>query len=145
MKKIICISWLIFQLSFSLIAQHKDDAEIRRLEFAFKESLEKADSAALFKLAHPNYAVNNPTGKISTKPEIKELFRLGKVNFSKFDQEIERIFFTNEIAVVMGNEKVYPRDNGGKVVYRRYTHVWKKSKKQGWQLLARQSAIFDAK
>jgi ketosteroid isomerase-like protein len=135
--------FLICSFSYSY-AQDKNETEIRRLEFSFKDALEKADSTALFKLAHPNYAVNNPTGKISTKPEISELFRTGKVNFSKFDQEIERIFFTENIAIVMGNEKVYPRENNGKVVYRRYTHTWLKTKK-GWQLLARQSAVFENK
>lgn len=135
--------FLCFSINFSY-AQNKAETQIRSLEFAFKDALEKADSTALFSLAHPNYAVNNPTGKISTKPEISELFRTGKVNFSKFDQEIERIFFTENVAVVMGNEKVYPRDNNGKVVYRRYTHTWLKTKK-GWQLLARQSAVFESK
>lgn len=108
--------FLCFSINFSY-AQNNAETEIRSLEFAFKDALEKADSTALFKLAHPNYAVNNPTGKVSTKPEISELFRTGKVNFSKFEQEIERIFFTENIAIVMGNEKVYPLDNNGKVVY----------------------------
>lgn len=138
----VCVAFFFFTVF--AFAQNKAEFEIRSLEYAFKDALEKADSTALFKLAHKNYAVNNPTGKISTKPEIQVLFRTGKVNFSKFDQEIERIFFTDDVAVVMGNEKVYPRDNGGKVVYRRYTHVWKKSKKMGWQLLARQTAVFDS-
>ena len=134
---------LFFSMTLSF-AQNKEEAQIRNLELAFKNALEKADSSALFKLCHPNYAVNNPTGKISTKPEISELFRTGKVNFSKFDQEIERIFFTEKIAIVMGNEKVYPRENGGKMVYRRYTHTWIETSK-GWLLLARQSAIFESK
>jgi ketosteroid isomerase-like protein len=137
MKMTLTGSVVLCFLTVFAFAQNKAESEIRSLEYAFKDALEKADSTALFKLAHKNYAVNNPT-------EIQVLFRTGKVNFSKFDQEIERIFFTDDIAVVMGNEKVYPRDNGGKMVYRRYTHVWKKSKKMGWQLLARQTAVFDS-
>lgn len=42
--------FLCFSINFSY-AQNKAEPEIRGLEFAFKDALEKADSTALFKLA----------------------------------------------------------------------------------------------
>jgi hypothetical protein len=47
----------------------------------------------------------------------------------------------------MGHEVVTPQnltDNAGKIVTRRYTHIWIKTKGQ-WRLTARQATIYTVK
>jgi len=60
-----------------------------------------------------------------------------------FERITEKVTFTGDIAIAMGNETLQPSGkmpNAGKLVKRRYTNIWMKVK-NSWQLVARQSTI----
>lgn len=142
MKKII-ISLLSLLIFFSAFSQNSAEAEIRKLEDAQREAFLKKDTASLFKLFSPGFVVNAPTNKITTLNELKLLMQRGYVDMESFERVTEKITFTENIAIAMGNETLHPTGNmpnAGKTVKRRYTNIWMKNK-NSWQLVARQSTI----
>ncbi len=129
-------------------AQTTEEMEIRKLENAQRAAFQNKDTAALFKLFSPNFVVNAPTNKITTLQELMQLMRQGAVDMEEFERITEKVTFTNNIAIAMGNETLHPTGkmpNAGKTVKRRYTNIWMKNE-GGWQLVARQSTtIFSVK
>ena len=120
--------------------QSKDELEVRRLESLWTQLLDKADTTSLLKIWSKDYVVNNPDGKIATTKDIINLIKKGHV-FPSVERIIEKITFTQNIAIVMGKEiergkKSDP--NVDQMVTRRFTNIWIKAG-SGWQLIARQS------
>jgi len=120
--------------------QSKDELEVRRLESLWTQLLDKADTTSLLKIWSKDYVVNNPDGKIATTKDIINLIKKGHV-FPSVERIIEKITFTQNIAIVMGKEiergkKSDP--NVDQMVTRRFTNIWIKTG-SGWQLIARQS------
>ncbi len=71
------------------------------------------------------------------------LMKNGQVDLDSFKRFIDKITFTENIAIVMGYDIVHPAGkmpNAGKTVKRRYTNIWMKNKKT-WLLVARQATI----
>ena len=134
MKKLILCSLTIILTTLNSFGQSKDELEIRRLETLWTQLLDKSDTVSLLKIWSKDYVVNNPNGKIATVKDIVGLIRSGQV-FPKVERNIEKITFTSNLAIVMGNEI---SENAGQIVTRRFTNVWQKSKK-GWLLKARQA------
>jgi len=143
----------IFALSFGLfctfqvvLAQNDRDSEIRRMENLERESVLKRDSLALFdKIWSPNMVINTPANIVGTVEGTKALLRSGALNYLSFERSIEKITFynNNNIAIVMGGERIKPQGkqmNAGKVVTRRFMHVWMYSN-SSWSLIARQATI----
>lgn len=129
-----------------LFAQDPRDAEIRRLENIEREAILKADSLTLFKLASPNMVIHNPANSVITVDGLKMLFRAGKLNYLSFERTIEKITFNDNLAIVMGEEKLKPQGlstNAGQSVTRRFTNIWKYANAQ-WQIIGRQSTIIKA-
>lgn len=142
MKKIIATTFLQL-IFFSADAQKDAETEIRNLENVLKEAFLKKDTATLFKLYAPDFVVNAPNNKTVTLRELKLMLRNGEVDRDMFEKVIEKVNFINNIAIVMGNETLHPTGkmpDAGKIVKRRYTNIWMKTKKT-WQLVARQSTI----
>ncbi|MEO8721738.1 MAG: nuclear transport factor 2 family protein [Ginsengibacter sp.] len=141
MKKLLtCLAILLVVTTY---AQSKAEIEIRKLEDAQREAFQKKDTAALYKLFSPNFVVNAPTNKITTLQELMQLMRQGAVDMEEFVRITEKVTFTKNLAIAMGNETLHPTGkmpNAGKTVKRRYTNIWMKNK-GGWQLCARQSTI----
>ena len=57
--------------------------------------------------------------------------------------DIEKITFYDNVAIVMGGEKIKPQGkqmNAGKLVSRRFTNVWMYSN-NSWTIIARQATI----
>ena len=121
------------------------EAEIRRMETLERESVIKQDSLALFdRIWSPNMIVNTPANIVGTVEGTKAHFRSGDLNYLSFERTIEKISFTDNIAIVMGGEVIKPQGkqiNAGKIVSRRFTHVWL-YKNNSWSLIARQATIF---
>jgi ketosteroid isomerase-like protein len=120
--------------------QSKDEMEIRRLETLWTQLLDKADTTSLLKIWTDHYVVNNPDGKIATPKDIISLIRKGHV-FPSVERVIEKITFTQNVAVVMGKELEQSKKTGpgaDQNVTRRFTNIWIKTD-SGWQLIARQS------
>jgi len=49
------------------------------------------------------------------------------LHYISFERNIEKITFTDNVAIVMGGEIIKPQGhqlNAGKTVSRRFTHVW---------------------
>lgn len=143
MKKLIftLLPLFIFIGSYS---QSTDETEIRKLEDDAREAFLKKDTATLLKLYSPNLVVNSPWNRVSSLQDILGNLRKGADDRQSFEKNIERITFTDNIAIVMGQETLKPTGqapNAGKTVQRRYTDVWMKNK-NSWQLVARQSTVF---
>ena len=125
-------------------AQDPREAEIRRLETMERESVLKTDSTALFdKIWSPNMIVNTPANIVGTVEGTKGVLRSGGLKYLSFERTIEKISFTDNIAIVMGGEVIKPQGqqpNAGKTVSRRFTHVWY-FKNNSWSIIARQATI----
>ncbi len=139
------IFWMVLLLiPLAAWAQHKGDTQIRHLEQAEITAVHRGDTLTLLKLWDKAFVVNNPYGEIVTVPQIMGFIRAGKIDYSTVERVVERITFSNNIAIAMGKEIVTPQngtENAGKTVIRRYTHTWLKTG-QGWRLLARQATNF---
>ena len=129
----------------NILAQDPREAEIRRMETLERESVIKQDSTALFdKIWSPTMIVNTPANIVGTVEGTKAHFRSGDLNYLSFERTIEKISFTDNIAITMGGEVIKPQGkqiNAGKIVSRRFTHVWL-YKNNSWSLIARQATIF---
>jgi hypothetical protein len=140
---------LVLLLSFVLsghltFAQQNREAEIRNLENREREAVSKSDSAMLYnKLWSPNMVIHGPANRINTVEGTKMLLRTGKLSYSSFERAIEKITFNDNLAIVMGEEKIKPQgqqDNAGKLVTRRFTNIWK-YENNSWSIIARQATI----
>ena len=147
MKKAILI-WSLFTLTVQFsFSQSKEEIEIRRLDQLEITSVCKSDTITLRKLWAKDFVVNNPYGEIVTVPQILSFIRSGQIDYSSVERVIEKVTFTQNIAITMGYEIVTPQnltENAGKIVNRRYTHIWIKTK-GNWFLTARQATIFSIK
>jgi hypothetical protein len=143
---------LIFTIIFVCIslltnAQSDRDSSIKKLEQQEAAAMLKGDTLSLSKLWSPNYVVNNPLNVVVDVKTIKWLIRNGKIDYTSFDRIIDKITYTENLAVVMGTEVVKPErntENSGKIVNRRYTHVWINTKGT-WLLVARQATNIEVK
>jgi ketosteroid isomerase-like protein len=142
MRKTFTTLLLLF-IFFYAFSQNATESEIRKLEDAQREAFLKKDTATLYKIFSPDFVVNAPTNKITTLQDLKVLIRAGNVDMEAFERVTEKVTFTNNIAIAMGNETLRPTGNmpnAGKTVKRRYTNIWMKNN-NSWQLVARQSTI----
>jgi len=147
MKQLIATLRIFIYLLFAsnlVLAQDPREAVIRNLENLERESVLKADSNALFnKLWSPKMVVNTPANIVGTVEGTKQLLRTGGLNYLSFERSIENIAFNDDLAIVMGEEKIKPQGkqpNAGKLVTRRFTNVWKYSN-SAWSIIARQATI----
>jgi hypothetical protein len=143
MKKVIftVLSLLLFSISYS---QSSEEVKIRELENAMKDAFLKRDTIALFKILSPAFVVNSPSNRVLTMGDLKNNLRKGGGDTLSFEKTIEKITFTNNIAIVMGQEtrKVTGEAfNVGKTFQRRFTDIWMKSN-EDWLLVARQATVF---
>jgi len=142
---LVCITLHFSGITSNVLAQDPREAEIRRMETLERESVIKQDSSALFdRIWSPNMIVNTPANIVGTVEGTKAHFRSGDLNYLSFERTIEKISFTDNIAIVMGGEVIKPQGkqiNAGKIVSRRFTHVWL-YKNNSWSLIARQATIF---
>jgi len=134
----------IICITNNVSAQDAREDEIRRLEILEKESVLKSDSATLFdKIWSPKMIVNTPANVVGTVEGTKQLLRTGGLHYLSFERNIEKIIFNDDVAIVMGGEVIKPQGtqpNAGKIVSRRFTHVWKFSN-NSWSIIARQATI----
>ena len=87
--------------------------------------------------------INTPANVVGTVASTKAIFRSGGLNYLSFERNIEKIAFNTNVAIVMGGEVIKPQGkqpNAGKVVTRRFMHVWMHSD-SSWSIIARQATI----
>jgi hypothetical protein len=143
MKKVIftLLSLFLFYVSFS---QSLEEGKIRELENAMKDAFLKRDTITLFKILSPVFVVNSPFNRVLTMEDLKNNLRKGGGDTLSFEKTIEKITFTNNIAIVMGQETrkvIGEAVNAGKTFQRRFTDIWMKNK-EDWLLVARQATVF---
>lgn len=124
-------------------AQASREPEIRRLEDLERKAVMATDSNALFnKYWSPNMVINTPANVAGKVEGAKAQLRAGNLEYQSFERNIEMITFHDNVAVVMGEEKVRPQGkqlNAGKLVTRRFTNVWQFANGQ-WRIIARQAS-----
>jgi hypothetical protein len=144
MKHLLILSiMLVIDLPIALSQDSRED-EIRHLENLERVSVLKFDSATLFgKIWSPKMVINTPANVVGTVEGTKTQLRSGNLNYLSFERNIEKITFYDNVAIVMGGEKVKPQGkqmNAGKLVSRRFTNVWMYSNNT-WRIIARQATI----
>jgi len=135
------IAFLVW--SVSSFSQSSDEALVRKLEEQERQAILKKDTVQLAHLMSKKIVVQNPENAIVGFQQIIGRSKSGKINYSFFERQIDKITFVNGIAVVMGLETLIPQgtsQNAGKTVQRRFTNVWTKER-GGWKLTARQATI----
>ena len=141
---LLTISICMICISNIVLAQDPREAEIRRLENLEREAVLKSDSMALYnKLWSPNMVVNTPANVVGTVEGTKTHLRSGNLNYLSFERNIEKITFDDNVAIVMGEEKIKPQGkqlNAGKLVTRRFMNVWQYAN-NNWSIIARQATI----
>ena len=142
MKNYYTFSICLMFISLIVSGQDPRESEIRRLENMEREAVLKSDSTVLFnKLWSPDMVVNTPANRVGTVEGTKLALRTGRLSYLSFERTIEKITFNDNIAIVMGEEKIKPhgnQDNAGKLVTRRFTNIWKFSN-NNWSIIARQA------
>ncbi len=134
-----------FALTLNLVtAQDARDTVIIRLENEEREAVMKSDSTSLFdRFWSPEMVINTPANRVGTVEGTKMQLRTGKLNYLSFERKIEKITYNDNLAIVMGEEKIKPQgnqDHAGKLVTRRFTNVWKYYNEK-WMIIARQASI----
>jgi len=144
MKHLIAFLFCLTVVAHVALAQDPRESEIRRLEKLERESVLKGDSLALYdKIWSSKMVVNTPANAVGTVEGTKAQLRSGNLNYLLFERNIEKISFVDNVAIVMGGEVIKPQGkqmNAGKVVTRRFTHVWMYSN-NNWSIIARQATI----
>ena len=87
--------------------------------------------------------INTPANVVGNVQGTKAMFRSGGLNYLLFERNIEKITFHDNVAIVMGGEKLKPQGkqlNAGNVVSRRFTNVWMYSN-NSWSIIGRQATI----
>lgn len=116
----------------------KEEQKIRALEIRWPLLLEKNDTIALKKILSEKYVVNTVNGQISTRRQILDLVKAGRM-FPKVERTIERITFSGPVAIVMGSETEFSQDPQIQTTRRRFTNVWSKQGAE-WKMIGRQAS-----
>ena len=122
-------------------SQQADETLIRKLEEAARVAILKGDTLELANLMSKKIVVQNPENAIVGFHQIMGRIKSGKINYSIFERQIDNIAFVNNMAIVMGMEKIIPQgdsQNAGKTVMRRFTNIWTQENNV-WKLTARQA------
>ena len=132
-------------LSLGQSAKQNDalEQEIKKLDLAAADAIQRKDVAALNKLVAEDFTVNNPRNTIiKSREEVYSLIRNGVINYTSFVREPETILFYGATVVVMGRETIKQKDSASteQTVRRRYTNIWVKRNGK-WLLTARQASI----
>lgn len=141
--RIVAIIALVLSLTAWAAAQSrsKDENELRRLEQQQVDLLLRGDVKQMEAAWLPEFTVNNPFLKVVNGHEGP--VRKGKLTYSSFIRNVEKIVLYQDTAAVMGNETVVPSgasDNAGKEIKRRFTNFWIKSGGK-WKMLARHASV----
>ena len=120
------------------------EQQIRKLDLAEADAIQRGDFAALNKLLAEDFTVNSPRNEIVKGREgVFALIRSGVVNYASFVREPEAVLVYGNTVVVMGHESIKPAGNApgaGQTVRRRYTNIWVKRNGK-WLLSARHASV----
>ena len=120
------------------------EREIRKLDLAEADAIQRRDFAALNKLLAEDFTVNSPRNEIVKGREgVFALLRSGVINYSSFVREPEAVLIYGKTVVVLGLETIKPTGDApgaGQTVRRRYTNIWVE-RGGAWLLSARHASV----
>jgi hypothetical protein len=117
------------------------EEKIRALEQAQVEAVLRNDLKALRSNQAKDYVVNNPFNVAVDASKGPVL--AGRLTYSSFTREVERVLIHGTAVIVMGRETVVPSGispDAGKTINRRFTNVWMKRGGK-WLLTARHASV----
>lgn len=93
-----------------------------------------------------DFVVNSPNDTVLRREEVIAVMESDFLDYKDFHKHITFIGEKPEVTVVMGYDTMVPvkGPGAGKQVKRPFTDVWAKREK-GWQLIARQATIAEAR
>ena len=133
LASVLCAGLLSAQSSENRILEQ----QIRALEQTQVKLLLNGDINGMQKQWATDYVVNNPFNQVvnaSAGP-----IRQGRLTYSSFARDIERVMIHGNTVIVMGSETVVPSgasEDAGKTIHRRFTDVWM-NRNHRWLLTAR--------
>lgn len=104
------------------------------------------DAAGVRTVWAEDFVVNSPNNEVLGREEVIAVMEQDFLDYKNFSKHISFIGQKPEVTVVMGYDTMIPikGPGAGKQVTRPFTDVWAK-RSAGWQLIARQATIADAR
>jgi ketosteroid isomerase-like protein len=126
-------------ISFSTIAQSKDEKRVAEAVEKLRKAMVDADRAGLENAVSDSLSYGHSTGRVENKTEFVENLATGKSDFVSIDLSEQTISISKGVAVVRHILNAVTND-GGKpgTAHIKILLVWVKEKGQ-WKLLARQA------
>ena len=93
-----------------------------------------------------DFVVNSPNNTVLTREEVIAVMQRDFLDYRDFHKHITFVGEKPEVTIVMGYDTMIPikGPGAGKQVMRPFTDIWAK-RAVGWQLIARQATIADAR
>jgi ketosteroid isomerase-like protein len=118
--------------------------EIKKIDQAELAAVLANDIGELQKYWAEDLTVNAPNNQVlKGRKDALELVRIGIIDYSSFERQVEAVLLHGGTVIVMGLETVKPRGKApfaGQTLQRRFTNIWMKRNGQ-WQLTARHASI----
>ncbi|MDO9369387.1 MAG: nuclear transport factor 2 family protein [Sphingopyxis sp.] len=104
------------------------------------------DTAGVRSVWADDFVVNSPDNRVLTREQVIEVMEHDFLDYKDFRKHITFVGEKAEVTVIMGYDTMVPLKGpgAGKQVTRPFTDVWAK-RSTGWQLIARQATIADAR
>ena len=125
---------------------HSDDNEtpdwerdIDAIEEACCRAFVECDFDQLDRMWSDELLVNSPINRVHDKKRVLELLRNGIITHASLERQAETMTRQGPFVVVMGNEAVR-NSEGGPLLKRRYTNMWKLAD-GSWKLVARHANL----
>jgi ketosteroid isomerase-like protein len=137
--KYLFVVGLLSMISFSTIAQSKDEKSVATAVEKLRKAMVDADKGALESLTADSLSYGHSGGHVEGKKEFVEDIVSGKSDFVTIDLSNQTISIVNNIAIVRHTLSATTND-GGKpgTVKIHVLLVWEKTKGE-WKLIARQA------
>lgn len=93
-----------------------------------------------------DFVVNSPDNTVLRREDVIAVMESDFLDYKNFRKHITFVGEKPEVTVIMGYDTMIPikGPGAGKQVMRPFTDVWAK-RSQGWQLIARQATIAEAR
>ena len=141
MYKLLILIILLQAVTIGVYGQNSKEEQLRKMEQLQVQGILKQDSTIILRIMARDLLVNAPSNTVVDLKMAMNALKLGYINYSSYEQQIDTIKVIGDIGIVMGLEIVKPTGlmgNVGKTEKRRFTDIWMYRNKQ-WQMIARQA------
>ena len=115
--------------------------ELKKMERLQIQGILEKDSSMIRKILANDVIVNAPSNSVVDLNMAMEALKLGYIDYTSYEQKIDKIKIIENIGIVMGLETVMPTGLTGKAgttEKRRFTDIWMYKNNQ-WVMIARQA------